>query len=337
MSNPLRLAVVGTGLKAIDYARAWLGMADVSLVAVADVDAAARDRFAALCVEAGRARPDVFADIGSLLDGTRGKIDAVYLSTPHAFHAEGALAIIRAGVDLLLEKPMVTTVAEAQQVIVAQRESGTTVVVAFQGALSPLVADTRSRVDSGAFGELVSIAGTIWEDWADRYAGQWKQRPEISGGGFMFDTGAHMMNTVCLLAGSEFERVAAFMNDRGRPVDIATVVAARLENGALVTLNAAGEGPAQCASQITLFFTKAIVRIDAWGAWREISVSRDISEREEADITENPLLTFVNVCEGRLPNPSPVENGLRFARLWDAIKESASRNGEPVPVDGAST
>lgn len=337
MSNSLRLAVVGTGLKAADYAKGWLAMPDLALAAIADVSSGARERFANLCVQAGRARPETFEDVASLLETWRGRIDAVYLSTPHAFHAEGALAVVRAGVDLLLEKPMVTTVAEAQQLIAARRETGATVVIAFQGALSPLVADTRSRIAAGEFGELVSISGNIWEDWADRYAGQWKQKPEISGGGFMFDTGAHMMNTVCLLADSEFERVSAFMNNRGRPVDIATAVAARLGSGVLVTLNAAGEGPAQCASQITLFFTKAIVRIDAWGAWREISVSRGSAERDEAEITDNPLLAFMEIRKGRQANPSPVENGLRFARLWDAIKDSASRDGEPVAVDGSST
>jgi predicted dehydrogenase len=97
------------------------------------------------------------------------------------------------------------------------------------------VIDTRKRALAGEFGELDRDLGTIWESWADNYDGHWKQQPEISGGGFMFDTGAHMMNTVCLLAGSDFDSVSAYMNNHGKPIDIATAVSARLRNGALVT------------------------------------------------------------------------------------------------------
>ncbi|HTM79352.1 MAG TPA: Gfo/Idh/MocA family oxidoreductase, partial [Devosia sp.] len=185
----------------------------------------------------------------------------------------------------------------------------------------------------GDFGDLVSVSASIWEGWAKNYAGQWKQNPEISGGGFMFDTGAHMMNTVCVLADSEFVRLSAFTNNRGLKVDLACAVAARLANGALVTFNAAGDGPPGCASAITFFYSKAIVRIDAWGKWREVMVDGVSEPREESEITDTPMRTFQAVRDGRLPNPSTVANGLRFARLWDAIKFSAARDGEAIAIE----
>jgi predicted dehydrogenase len=231
---------------------------------------------------------------------------------------------------------MVTTVAEAECLITAQARSGSIVVIAFQGALSPLVLDTKRRASAGEFGELVGIAATIWEDWAYRYEGHWKQKPELSGGGFMFDTGAHMMNTVCLLADAEFERISAYASNRGRAIDIVTAVAGRLANDALVTLTAAGEGPIGCASHIAFFYTKAIVRIDAWGAWREISSFGSPAVREETETRDNPMKTFLAIRAGAIENPSTVEGGLRFARLWDAVKASAARNGESVDVKPAA-
>ncbi len=144
-----------------------------------------------------------------------GQMDAVYVSTPHVFHGANALAVIEAGLDLLLEKPMVTTVEEALALVEAEKRTGSTVVIAFQGGLSPLVHDTKERARRGDFGDLVSVTASIWEGWAKNYAGQWKQNPAISGGGFMFDTGAHMMNTVCVLADAEFERLSAYTNNRG--------------------------------------------------------------------------------------------------------------------------
>ncbi|MES0882027.1 Gfo/Idh/MocA family protein [Roseibium sp. SCP14] len=335
MSACVRLAIVGAGLKAVEYAQSWLRMPGISIVAVADTSVEARDRFANLCRDAGETLPDLFEDVHSLLADCRDRIDAVYLSTPHAFHAEGALAVVETGLDLLLEKPMVTTQEEAHSLINACSKTNVTVVVAYQGGLSPLVCDLGSKVARGEFGELISISGNIWENWSKQYSGQWKQRPEISGGGFMFDTGAHMMNTVCTLANSDFARVSAFMNNRGKAVDIVTAVAARLRNGALVTLNAVGDTPSRCESHITLYFTEATVRVDAWGQWREIVRPDGAVDREEEEIVDNPLLMFLAIREGKMQNHSPVDNGMRLAKLWDAIKASAAQDGIPVSISGS--
>ncbi|MGO7565856.1 hypothetical protein ACC754_44415, partial [Rhizobium johnstonii] len=70
--------------------------------------------------------------------------------------------------------------------------------------------------------------------------------------GFMFDTGAHMMNTVCLLSNSDFDSVSAYMNNHGRQVDIATAVSARLKNGAGVEHEAA-------AGDVRLLLPMAVV------------------------------------------------------------------------------
>src|ERR1700735_5114887 len=148
----------------------------------------------------------------------------------------------------------------------------------------------------------------------------------------MFDTGAHMMNTVCLLADSDCQQVSALMNDRERSVDVVCAVVGRLTSGALLTLNAAGDGPVGCASQLTFFYTGAIVQVDAWGAWREIAASGAPGIREEVEIRNNPLKSFLAIRAGRAENLSSVDAGLRFARLWERIKRSASRNGVPVAI-----
>jgi predicted dehydrogenase len=154
----------------------------------------------------------------------------------------------------------------------------------------------------------------------------------------MFDTGAHMMNTICLLADMDCKRVSAFMSNWQRSVDVVCAVTGRLASGALLTLHATGDGPSGCASNIMLFYTRAIIRIDAWGAWREIAAARIPGSHEEAEIMDNPLKSFLAIRAGNAENLSNVEAGLRFAHLWDAIKASSARDGEPVSVDlGAST
>jgi predicted dehydrogenase len=328
----LRLGLIGTGQIAAHYAPGWVSMPEVTFVALSDLNAASRRKLVDICRSAGRPEPREFDDFKSMLSICKDELDAVYVCTPHALHAEHSIAVLESGLDLLIEKPMVTTVAEAERLIAARDQSGCTVVVAFQGALSPLTADTRMRGQAGEFGDLLSVAATIWENWSSRYEGHWKQRLDLSGGGFMFDTGAHMLNTVCLLADSDCEQVSALMNKRERSVDVVCAVVGRLTSGALLTLNAAGDGPVGCASHITFFYTRATVRIDAWGAWREISADGTPGTRQEVEIRNNPLKSFLAIRAGSAENLSSVEAGLRFARLWDAIKRSAANNGEPVAI-----
>lgn len=328
----LRLGLIGTGQMAAHYAHSWVAMPEVAFVALSDLNAVSRRKFVDICRAAGRPEPREFDDFRSMLATCREELDAVYVCTPHSLHAEQGIAVVESGLDLLIEKPMVTTVAEAERLIAARDQSGSTVAVAFQGALSPLIADTRKRAQAGEFGELLSVSASIWENWSSRYQGHWKQQLELSGGGFMFDTGAHMMNTVCLLADSDFEQVSALMNNRERSVDVVCAVSGRLASGALLTLNAAGDGPDGCASQLTFFYKRAIIRIDAWGAWREISTGGTPGIREEVEIRNNPLKSFLAIRAGNAENLSTVEAGLRFARLWDGIKASAARNGEPVAI-----
>jgi predicted dehydrogenase len=328
----LRLGLIGTGQMAAHYAHSWVSMPEVAFVALSDVNAGSRRKFVDICRTAGRPEPREFDDFKSMLATCRDELDAIYVCTPHALHAEHGIAVVESGLDLLIEKPMVTTVPEAERLISARDRSRSTVVVAFQGALSPLMADTRLRAQAGEFGELLSVAATIWENWSSRYEGHWKQQLDLSGGGFMFDTGAHMINTVCLLADSDCEQVSALMNNRERSVDVVCAVAGRLASGALLTLNAAGDGPVGCASNLTFFYRRAIVRVDAWGAWREIAAGGTQGIREEVEIRNNPLKSFLAIRAGSAENLSTVEAGLRFARLWDGIKASAARNGEPVAI-----
>jgi predicted dehydrogenase len=328
----LRLGLIGTGQMAAYYASSWVSMPEVAFVAVSDVYADSRRKFVDICRGAGRPEPREFDDFKSMLTTCRDELDAIYVCTPHPLHAEHGIAVVESGLDLLIEKPMVATVAEAQRLISARDQSRSTVVVAYQGALSPLIADTRKRAKAGEFGELVSVAATIWENWSSRYEGHWKQQLDLSGGGFMFDTGAHMINTVCLLADADCERVSALMNNRERNVDVVCAVAGRLTSGALLTLNAVGDGPIGCASHITFFYTRTIVRIDAWGTWREIAAGGTPGIREEFEIRSNTLKSFLAIRAGSAENLSTVEAGLRFARLWDGIKASAAKNGEPVAI-----
>ena len=72
-------------------------------------------------------------------------------------------------------------------------------------------------IRAGELGEVQSISGVIWQNWVGLSADSWRMRPELSGGGFVFDSGAHMLNTVSDLAGEDFADVWALSGLPRRP------------------------------------------------------------------------------------------------------------------------
>ena len=205
---------------------------------------------------------------------------------------------------------MVMNADEATALIATRDRTGRLLVVAFQGSLSPQVRTASRMLRSGELGAILDIDAVVWQDWAQGTAGTWRQDPAMSGGGFLFDTGAHMLNTVADLAGEDFTEVAAWLENDGSPVDIRAVVMARLASGALVTMNACGSAIPSCDSDIRVFCSGAILRTGIWGERLELQRSgRPRCGRSGPGRPSHVWEQFLNVRAGREPNPSPPEVG----------------------------
>ncbi len=206
-------------------------------------------------------------------------------------------------------------------------------MIAFNGSLSPQIRTAVDILRAGELGQMLNIHATVWQNWREATTGKWRQVPEIAGGGFMFDTGAHLLNTVADLAGEDFVEVAAWLDNRGAPVDITGAVMARLRSGVFVTLSACGDTIRSCASDVRVFCTDGILRTGVWGERLEIQrAGQDSLEPVDVPMSRGAWEQFVRVRGGQLANPSPPEIGLRMARLWDAIRDSARQEGRLVKL-----
>jgi predicted dehydrogenase len=302
-----------------------------SIVAVCEPALAAYAATAEVFAAAGVELPPNQPDLSSLLQIQGPDLDAAFIITPHALHHDQAKACLEAGLDVLLEKPMVMSAAEARSLMAVRDQTGGLLVVAFNGSLSPQIRAASDLLRSGELGEILTISATVWQNWGTNTAGAWRQDPEVSGGGFMFDTGAHMLNTVADLAGDDFVEVAAWLQNAGRPVETLATVMGRLKSGTMVTMAGCGETIPSCASSIYVFCSRGILFTDAWGKWLKVQRHgrkhlRSVAVPESLGVWEQ----FLAVREGSIENPCPPEVGLRMALLWDAIKESATQGGSPV-------
>jgi predicted dehydrogenase len=298
------------------------------ITVVCEPSQAAYDKTIGLFKQENLEPPPNQPDLERLLVEHGNRLDAVFIVTPHAYHHNQVKSCMEAGLDVLVEKPMVMNAGEAQSLIETRDRTGKLLVVAFPGSLSPEIRTAVSMLRSGEFGQILTISAVAWQNWGTAFTGTWRQQLEVSGGGFLFDTGAHMLNTVVDLAGEDFVEVAAWLDNRKLSVDLLGTVMGRLASGVLVTLHGCGETIPSCASDVRVFCPKAILRTGIWGERLEIQrPGQDELSAVEVPPSLGAWEQFLAVRKGQMQNPCPPEVGLRMSLLWDAIKASASQNG----------
>ena len=291
----------------------------VGFVEPSDVSRAAT---AALFTEKGLSCPRFYTTVRELV-AAHVAADAALICSPHKFHFDHANECLLNGMDVCIEKPMVMNAAEARRLIALRNRTGRLVMVAFPGSLSPAVWKAKQLLAQGAIGEVSAIAAFAHQSWKAGTVGTWRQVPEISGGGFLFDTGSHMVNTVVDLLGADVACVTALLDNRSAPVEINSSVSGRSVNGILFSLAGAGDS-VQCCSQVMVFGNRGVLKTGIWG---ECLLVKKSHQAEFCPVpyrkSRGPWEQFLRVRAGKMKNPCPPEVGLRFAMLMDMIRQSA--------------
>jgi predicted dehydrogenase len=127
------------------------------------------------------------------------EIDAVYVATPNFLHLKYAVPALEAGIHVLLEKPMASSVAEAEAILAAQQKSGAKLMIAYRLHHEPGTVEMITRAREGAFGELrcfvAGFAQNVAEANSRGHNGYW--------GGPVPDMGTYPLNAVRNLFGQE--------------------------------------------------------------------------------------------------------------------------------------
>ncbi len=274
--------------------------------------------------------PPVYASLGEFLKSGP-KTETAFITTPHNMHFSQTKTCLEAGIDVFLEKPMVMNEKEALDLIDTRNKTGCLLVVAFSGSLSPAIHKVKELIAENCIGQVVQTAAFVYQNWKQAQKGKWRQVPEISGGGFLFDSGSHMINTVLDILNDDVDTVFAMQDNKGTPVEVCSAITAKTKKGIIVNLTGAGYCIG-CDSEIFIFGTKGVIRTGVWGERLEM--------RKEGEGKLSPVEysgskggwevawgRFLKVRSGKLENPCPPEIGLRFAKLMDMISTSVARGG----------
>ncbi len=302
---------------------------EAQIVALADPSEKSIDSFLSKVFNDGTRPEATFADYREML--AQVPLDGVVIVSPHSHHFQQAMDAISAGCHVLVEKPMVVNTADAQTLIEHARAHNRVLSISFQGPHTKEFKYAREVISRGDLGEISLVTGVCAQPWISATRGTWRTQPELSGGGNLYDSGAHMFNAMLYLTGLAATEVFAFINNKGEQVDVSASVAIRFTKGALGT--AAVSGDANVFEQgIYIQGTRGAIKTSIYGGGT-------VEHWQEGKKVENPSLpagdtpqnNFIDCILHGATTSTPPLLGLRQARLMDAIYESA-RTGAMVSV-----
>ena len=164
--------------------------------------------------------------------------DAVLISSPHSTHYAQVRYALERGLHVLVEKPLTTMSRHARALVDLAKKRRRFLVVSYQRNFYPPHVYARELVQKGALGKIGGGVAYVTQRWGGSLG--WRMMPELSGGGMFMDTGSHLVSSVLWITGLEPVEVSAFMDNRGKKVDIDAVVNARFKGGALGSMNFIG-------------------------------------------------------------------------------------------------
>ena len=169
-------------------------------------------------------------------------IEAVSIVTPNHVHAPAARAFLEAGIHVICDKPMTTTVAEAQKLVDLVEKSGQVFVLTHNYTGYPMMRQARAMIAQGELGDIRVVQAEYPQDWLTERAelsgskqAEWRTDPTRSGaGGAIGDIGTHAYHLAAFVTGLETDALLAQLTTfaPGRLLDDDVQILLRYKGGA---------------------------------------------------------------------------------------------------------
>ena len=342
---PVRIGVLGCGgIARAAHLPSLARNAAAKVIVIADTDPG---NLAAARPLAPGARSA--ADYGHVLDMP--DVDAIIIALPPALHAEAALAAADRGKHVYVEKPLATSVADAERVVVAWEALRLTGMMGFNYRYNPLIQRARARIAAGAVGKPIAVRSVFATP--SRAIPDWKQQRD-TGGGVLLDLAVHHVDLIRFLLNTEIAKVSAEIRSATLDEDTAFLQLS-LTNGAtaqtMCSLSAVEE------DRIEIYGSEGKITVDRYRSLRveetpataggalggavahllgEMRAAPYALEKRGAPLHDPSfpaaMNAFVRAVVDNAPATPSLGDGLRALTVIEAAELSA-RSGRVVPLD----
>lgn len=276
-------------------------------------------------------------------DELLGRVDGVIVCAPNTVRGKWIDAAADAGVDVLCEKPLATTVEEAERLRDRCDEAGVNLGICMPLRFSEPARHGKRSVEAGDIGSLRMATGTNRAKLRNRHETGWSADPAYAGGGAAMDHTVHIVDLVRWMTGEEVVDVHAEHATMHEPLEVedVNVLSMELSDGTPFTLDGSWDRPEEWDywgdATLRLVGTEGELSVDCFG--QTLKQTRDVGEEPGIQSVywgSSPnvgmLRDFVAaIREDRSPETT-AEDGVREVAVCVAAYESAEQGG-PVRVE----
>jgi predicted dehydrogenase len=340
--NKVRLGIAGAGVIVREYhLPVMVTNPRLEVAAICDViEAAARRSAEQFHI------PNTFRDYSALL--AQSELDAVFVAVPNNLHAPVAVAAFAAGKHVLCEKPMASTVKEAQGMLAAAESAGKSLAIAHPWRCDQDYRWLHDVVASGRLGKIFKVRCHAILTEGSPPVGSWRFKKEIVGGGALTDLGIHAIDAVSYLFDDQLRPQNVFAKTsnlftNAEVEDTATAIF-DFDEGLTVTVEAGWHHNFQNSPHgaIEIFGTEGYARTfptemhsKVEGAWGHYQPNLHAA-RPHIDLSmyAAQIEAFIDHLLAGTKLPCDGRQGLRNVEWLDAAYESAQKS-EPVAYRGS--
>ena len=262
------------------------------------------------------------------------EIDAVYIALPNSMHAEYTIRAAKAGKHVLCEKPMATTVADAQAMIDACRQAGKKLMIGYRCQYEPTNLRAVELIRSGALGKVHAIEAGFGFDIEP---GEWRLQKAMAGGGPLMDVGIYALNACRYLTGEEpnqMKAVASVITQDGRFKEVEENLTWTMSFPSGILANCSTSYGVNLTGHFRVFGTKGEITAEPAFNYEGLRLTGTIQgrppinepnqERDPAQFVREADHFAECILQGKQPH-SPGEEGLRDMKLMEQIYRSCGR------------
>ncbi len=219
-------------MHAYSYASCLKELSDVEFIGVAD------DNFARANDAAERYGVKAFRNYEEMLESD---VDGVIVTSENANHRRHVVLAAQAGKHVMCEKPIATTMQDAEAIVEVAKRSGIKLMTAFPCRYHPAFVRLKQAVDSGELGKLLAVKSTN----QGQCPGGWFIDKKLAGGGAVIDHTVHLVDLMRYMTGAEPARVYAEIDNRmfGCDFDDTGIISVDFTNGMFATIDASWSRP----------------------------------------------------------------------------------------------
>ena len=194
----MRVGIIGAGIQAkVSHLPTFSKIDGVEVIGIADIN----EKSAKLLSKKFNIS-NVYTDYHDLIKND--EVDLISICTPHHLHKQMAVDCALAGKHILIEKPMTTTVKDADEILQAVKENNVKLCVVQNYRLFPAIKESKRKINNGRIGEIISMHGYghVFQSFGSR-SSPWIFREGSAG--IIEDFGSHLIDIILYL--NSFNRV----------------------------------------------------------------------------------------------------------------------------------